>query len=347
MKPAAGTGKDIRNGHTRTGRNRVMKTVHQPAVHASDAAKSYRWRISNDFGQGAIRREKLGNGLFMTHSAFQSERPLVSRFDTGEPTATFVFMVRGQVRVKPDTNRPWTDMREGNWHAFASENTRIVRETPAGQHMEALVIKISVNRLRKICDDLGVTLPAALARPATPVAQPCSMGTKHGLAKLLENSCGSATARLLAQAHAIELVGELLFARGSCLRRGEIDTIRELGAYLAAHLDQTHSLAELAAMTAMNHAKLNRLFKAVHDCTVFDFIRRERLREAERCLCHTDMSITEIAHAAGFCSSSHFCNFFRRVHGQSPRMFRAGVRPISAPPDPPDGPSPVPGAKHR
>jgi AraC family transcriptional activator of pyochelin receptor len=303
-----------------------MKTVLQPAVHASDAAESFRWRVNNNSRRGAIRREKLGYGLFMTHSVLQSEQPLVSRFDAGKRTATFVFMVRGHIRVKPADDRPWTDMRQAHCYAFTSEDTRIFRETPANQQMEALIIKISAERLQTICHDLGACLPRGLARSATPLARPCPAGMQNGLARLLDNPCGNATARLLAQARAIELVGDLLFAPLEGLRDREIAHIRELGAYLTTHLDQPHNLEELAAMAAMNHVKLNRLFKTVHGCTVFDFIRRERLREAERCLRETDLSITEIAHAAGFCSSSHFCGFFRREHGLSPRAFRARGR---------------------
>lgn len=71
------------------------------------------------------------------------------------------------------------------------------------------------------------------------------------------------------------------------------------------------SFSELAAMTAMNRTKLNQLFKAVHGC-----IRREKLCHTGHCLHHSDMSITEIAHATDFCSSSHFSHFIRKCTGR-------------------------------
>jgi AraC family transcriptional regulator len=39
-----------------------------------------------------------------------------------------------------------------------------------------------------------------------------------------------------------------------------------------------------------------------------------------------DLSLSEIAIRAGFSDQSHFCNYFKRLLGVTPRQFRMSVR---------------------
>ncbi|GHE47679.1 helix-turn-helix domain-containing protein [Sphingobacterium griseoflavum] len=71
---------------------------------------------------------------------------------------------------------------------------------------------------------------------------------------------------------------------------------------------------------------LNRICKERRSRSVGE-ITRDRIRmEAERLLCHTFKTVSEISFELGFDSSSYFITFFKKKHGLSPEEFRKTQR---------------------
>ncbi|NLL70283.1 MAG: helix-turn-helix transcriptional regulator [Epulopiscium sp.] len=63
-------------------------------------------------------------------------------------------------------------------------------------------------------------------------------------------------------------------------------------------------------------------FKETTGVTVISFIHTKRLSEAERLLRYSTLNITEISHAVGFNSISHFINLFKKAYKCTPTVFR-------------------------
>lgn len=53
-----------------------------------------------------------------------------------------------------------------------------------------------------------------------------------------------------------------------------------------------------------------------------EYLLNKRLKEAEKLLGTTDLSITQIAEIVGFGSSSYFSQFFKKNKNMSPREYR-------------------------
>ena len=94
------------------------------------------------------------------------------------------------------------------------------------------------------------------------------------------------------------------------------------------HADPTTrlSLAGLAGTVGVHPITLARGFRSAFGCSVGTYVRRLRVELAGRWLVETDLSLAEIALAAGFCDQSHFSNLFRRVIGVTPSHYRRHVR---------------------
>lgn len=281
------------------------------------------WCLKNDAGDGYIRRRRLDDDFFVTQSYLSSPEPFRSRFEPPTRSTAFVFMLRGSTRIRIAGCPSWVEMHEGEVCAYVDGGDPIRRETPANQTMQALVVRIGDERLAGICSDLDVVLPDGLKCRHLPLIRGNTPSTSMILEKIHHNRMNSATECLLAQAHAIDLICDIFLDQKGVIGTRENDRVRELAAYIASDIGRDFSLSTLARMAGVNRTKLNRLFKKVHGCTVFEYIRRERLRRARQWLCQTDMPITDIAHAAGFCSSSHFCRCFHHVYGKPPRHFRS------------------------
>jgi AraC family transcriptional regulator len=105
-------------------------------------------------------------------------------------------------------------------------------------------------------------------------------------------------------------------------RGGIADAIR----HLEAHIDQPHTLADLARIAGLSRYHFLRMFKRVTGITPHQWILRTRLREAASRLVLSDQPITEIALDLGFEDLSNFIRSFRAEFGSSPRAYRASMR---------------------
>ena len=84
------------------------------------------------------------------------------------------------------------------------------------------------------------------------------------------------------------------------------------------------SLAGIASAVEIHPVHLARQFRAVHGCTVGDYIREVRVAFARRQLTTTDAPIAEIALSSGFFDQSQLTRAFKRATGRTPAAYRTG-----------------------
>lgn len=83
------------------------------------------------------------------------------------------------------------------------------------------------------------------------------------------------------------------------------------------------ALQVMATELGVHRSHLARAFRVWHGCTLGDYARRLRLREAAGELAATATPLAQVADAAGFSDQSHFGREFRRSFGLTPARFRA------------------------
>lgn len=106
----------------------------------------------------------------------------------------------------------------------------------------------------------------------------------------------------------------------------ETSTGRGIARAVAAVLSQPaldHSIAALAKRAGMSRASFLRHFSRHTGASPRDFVMKARLTEASNILASTQMTIKEVAAAAGFSSRSHFSRAFQTAFGSSPKEYRA------------------------
>lgn len=92
--------------------------------------------------------------------------------------------------------------------------------------------------------------------------------------------------------------------------------------HVMRHLAEPLPLEEVARAACFSPFHFHRLFKALVGETVHDFVKRVRLEQALRLLSHRPRrTLTEVALACGFTSSSDFSRSFRARYGVPPRRF--------------------------
>jgi AraC family transcriptional regulator len=99
--------------------------------------------------------------------------------------------------------------------------------------------------------------------------------------------------------------------------------------YVAGHLDEKVTLADMAAAARLSRMHFAALFFRATALTPHQYLLKQRISAAQEMLRTTDKSIVDIALSVGFSTQAHFTTVFKRIVGQTPLKWREG-RPAEA-----------------
>jgi AraC family transcriptional regulator len=141
---------------------------------------------------------------------------------------------------------------------------------------------------------------------------------------------GSLASESLANVLAVHLIrhivapGRAVHGRDGTLPQGRLRAVLE---YIEEHLDAAPTLAEIAAVVALNPYHFARQFKAATGLPPHQYVITRRVEHAKHLLrAGTALSLAEIAVRAGFYDQSQFSRHFKRLVGVTPSQFRTPSR---------------------
>ena len=102
------------------------------------------------------------------------------------------------------------------------------------------------------------------------------------------------------------------------------------------HHTENWSLQEFADALRVSVPRLRTVCRSVSGESPIRIINTRILQEAKRCLTHTNLSVSEIAYRLGFEDPSYFTRFFKSRCGQTPTLYKEGVRHVREPSRPTD-----------
>jgi len=110
----------------------------------------------------------------------------------------------------------------------------------------------------------------------------------------------------------------------------ESTDIRDIGSpmvaktvqYIRDHIDEPLQVGDILEELLINRRRLERLFRRELDRTVYEEIRRAKIRRACDLLVETDMQVGQVCRACGFSGRVRFNAAFRLETGTTPSEFR-------------------------
>ncbi len=99
--------------------------------------------------------------------------------------------------------------------------------------------------------------------------------------------------------------------------------VSRLMQYIQKHFREEISLDQAAEVAGMQLHSFCRFFKQITKHTFSDFLNRVRVAFAAQLLQHSELPITQIVFESGFNNISYFNRTFKKIHGQTPKEFRA------------------------
>ncbi len=100
------------------------------------------------------------------------------------------------------------------------------------------------------------------------------------------------------------------------------EKLRDLMSLMAANIEEPISADELSELVGISRRQTERLFQHNLETSPSRYYLELRITHARRLLLQTNDSITNIALASGFVSSSHFSNCYKDYFGVSPTLAR-------------------------
>jgi AraC-like DNA-binding protein len=100
------------------------------------------------------------------------------------------------------------------------------------------------------------------------------------------------------------------------------DKIQYVAKYIRSNFYENITLESAAKLAFMEKTYFSKRFKALTGFGVSEYLCEIRIREAEKLLRYTNLSISEISERCGFGGSNYFGDAFKRYMGLSPREYR-------------------------
>jgi AraC-like DNA-binding protein len=96
--------------------------------------------------------------------------------------------------------------------------------------------------------------------------------------------------------------------------------------HMLAHFAEPLRVEMLAELAGVSAAQFERRMKKIFQLSAGQFVTKARIDEAARQLASSELSIADIALAAGFCDQSALSKQFRQLTGLTPREYRQWLR---------------------
>ena len=100
------------------------------------------------------------------------------------------------------------------------------------------------------------------------------------------------------------------------------EEMQDVLGYITNNYHKRIELSQLASLAHLSMSQFERKFKKNFATSPMRFIGRYRIHMACKLLLHTQRTITDIAHACGFCDHSHFSRQFVSVMSKTPGQYR-------------------------
>ena len=125
------------------------------------------------------------------------------------------------------------------------------------------------------------------------------------------------------------LTAIVLRGTGEEMRKMNVPSIRSAVAYMLEHFREDLSLTQVATAQGLTPNYFGNLFCEKMGISFREYLNKLRLRHACDLLSLTALSVSEIAHAAGYSSVEYFFNVFKKQLSVTPSQYRRdNVTPI-------------------
>ncbi|MGD1949664.1 MAG: helix-turn-helix transcriptional regulator [Leptolyngbyaceae cyanobacterium] len=296
--------------------------------------------LSPHVGKGYLQRIKLRPGLEISIEHFEVLEPFMVEVPKHFNREGIEFKSSLSGYAKGD----FSDF-EYEYH-LAPRQSRVSFTANCGEWIECQphdpIIHVEVNvepsilnnligeRADQVSRDLQTILAGRATGPLS-LTQKMSQATFQAAEQILNCPYQGLTRQLFLESRALELIALQLplsltenqtNSSHYALKKDEVDRIHYAKKILLSNLENPPSLLELAQRVGLNDYKLKRVFRQVFGTTAFGCLYQYRMERARLLLQSNYSTVTEVAQAVGYASTTSFSAAFKKKFGMSPRSYK-------------------------
>ena len=320
--------------------NAVDKNINTANVFLGGSVSSFdnerMLAFDNDFGEGTITGIHLDGGLsFVQYDMLLNEKLKITTDPSPAKPIYFMYCLKGFVEQNFGTLTAPKLLDEFQTAILGGAGNRNEIIFPAGKSVKLCVINVVENMGMEDTTSLRDQMYALFSkgqeeplnyygtynlRIGEQLAQIGKINQKGIVKKLLVEGILHLTLAMEIQHLKADLEDERN-PTGS-LTKHELNNIKNISRNIEKNPEVQYSIKSICIDCGISASKLQEGFKLLHNTTVSDFIRNERLNTAERLISTTDMNISEIVYTVGLSSRSYFSKIFKRRYKVSPKMYQ-------------------------
>lgn len=265
--------------------------------------------LSNPLGR-VLDRKKIGSFVFVSHHYPN----LAERASHSHPWLHLTIVCQGHYCRK--LGRRSDNCHAGSLAFLLTNDSHTDSYAPGSKCLHIVIPSEVEQRLR-----------CGFGIPGTAGQIPPSLSARSSIALQSEFRRADGESPLIVEALLFDLVSRQL----NIIRERSSARPRWLG-WLLDYLDDTFekewSLQDMAAEMGVHPVYLCRTFSERFDCTLGEYIRKQRTLRAWQLLAISDSTLAEIASQSGFADQSHFTRAFKNDFGITPGKWRRQGRVI-------------------
>jgi AraC-like DNA-binding protein len=262
----------------------------------------------------------------------------IDQISLRSPHLFYYGMVQGRKRVYINEEETFI-LHPGESLVVPPFQTIEVEFPDAGQTSATWInVKVDQQRNRRILENISeVSIEASASRRWRMEEQKyCRVENREGIHRVLEMIAylvheDPPNRDRLVDLNARELMIQLLQTGSRPLLVGEFSRHTSTGGlaaavqYIQSNLDRHISIEELVEVACMSKSSFYRHFSEEFDMSPLEYISRERVVRARELLADPDNTVTNVSHALGFSSTSHFIDMFKEHEGMTPKQYQLDV----------------------
>lgn len=102
--------------------------------------------------------------------------------------------------------------------------------------------------------------------------------------------------------------------------------LREVKEYVEEHIDEAHTLAEVAQLVCLQPSSFSRFFRKHTGITFIQWLNAARIKEAQALISLNNYNLTDVAGRVGYSSLRSFQRNFQVHAGMTAREYRDMIR---------------------
>lgn len=124
----------------------------------------------------------------------------------------------------------------------------------------------------------------------------------------------------------LDVISEILDAIKERQQDNAVKLVSRAREYIEKNYHRDISLDDVSGYVNISPYYLSHIFKEVTGTSFSTYLIQIRIREAQKLLMTTDMSVSRISYLVGYRDPNYFSRIFKRVVGKSPNRFREGKK---------------------